>query len=71
MSRVKWSDAQRAHRQRFKQAVAYAKAAMADERLRARYEQAAVMQGKRPFRLRRGGLRLFQGAGSDEGCVEG
>ena len=30
MSNVKWSKAQKAHRQRFKKAVAYAKAAMAE-----------------------------------------
>jgi hypothetical protein len=29
MSRVKWSKAQKAHRQRYKKAIAYAKAAMA------------------------------------------
>ncbi len=38
-------------RQRFKQAVAYAQAAMADERARAYYEQQAAAQGKRRFDL--------------------
>jgi len=49
MSRVKWSDAQQAHRQRFKEAVAYARAAMADETVRAKYVEIAARQGKRPF----------------------
>jgi len=51
MSRVKWSKAQNAHRQRFKQAVAYAKAAMADSKVRAAYEKKAAKQNKRPFDL--------------------
>lgn len=51
MSNVKWSKAQKAHRQRFKQAVAYAKAALAEPKVRAKYEKAAVKAGKRPFDL--------------------
>lgn len=51
MSKVKWSKAQKAHRQRFKQAVAYAKAAMAEPKVRARYEKAAAKKSKRPFDL--------------------
>ena len=51
MSKVKWSKAQKEHRQRFKQAVAYAKAAMADPRVRAKYAKAAEKKGKRPFDL--------------------
>ena len=51
MSTVQWSPAQQAHRQRFKQAVAYAKAAMANERVHQVYEKAAAQQGKRPFDL--------------------
>jgi hypothetical protein len=51
MSNVIWSDAQQAHRQRFKEAVAYAKAAMAEPKVRARYEKTAAKQGKRPFDL--------------------
>jgi len=42
MSRVKWSPAQKAHRQRFKQAIAYAKAAVADPDIRPVYEQMAA-----------------------------
>jgi hypothetical protein len=51
MSKVKWSRAQKAHRQRFKQAVTYAKAAMADQIVSKVYEKAAVKQKKRPFDL--------------------
>jgi hypothetical protein len=51
MSNVQWSDAQQVHRQRFKQAVAYAKAAMAEPKVRAKYEKTAVKAGKRPFDL--------------------
>ena len=51
MSNVKWSDAQQAHRQRFKQAVAYAKAAMAVPEVRAVYEKLAAEHHKRPFDL--------------------
>jgi hypothetical protein len=49
MSRVKWSKAQKEHRQRFKQAVAYARTAMAEPKVRAIYEKTAAKQGKRPF----------------------
>jgi hypothetical protein len=49
MSNVKWSEAQAAHRQRFKEAIAYAKAAMADPQVRAIYEKLAAEQNKRPF----------------------
>jgi hypothetical protein len=51
MSRVKWSEAQKAHRERFKMAVICAKAALADPQVRARYEQEAAAKGKRPFDL--------------------
>jgi len=51
VSKVKWSKAQREHRQRIKQAVGYARAAMADPNVRAKYEKAAAKQGKRPFDL--------------------
>jgi hypothetical protein len=49
MSRVKWSQAQKEHRQRFKQAVAYARAAMARPEVRAIYERMAAENHKRPF----------------------
>ncbi len=51
MSNVKWSDAQQTHRQRFKEAVAYAKAAMAKPKVRAAYEKSAAEGHKRPFDL--------------------
>ena len=51
MSNVKWSDAQKAQRQRFKQANAYAKAAMADPRAHALYEQKAAALNRRPYQL--------------------
>ena len=49
MSNVKWSKAQKEHRRRFKQAVAYAKAAMADPQVRPIYEQMAAEPHKRPY----------------------
>lgn len=45
------SAAQKAHQQRFAQAVAYAKAAMADPQLRGVYEEMAARQGKTPFAM--------------------
>jgi hypothetical protein len=51
MSRVKWSQAQKSHRQRFKQAVAYAKAAMAEPKVRAVYEKKAAENNRQPFRI--------------------
>jgi hypothetical protein len=51
MSRVKWSTAQKEHRQRFKHAVAYARAAIADPEIRPIYVQMAMekQNSKRPF----------------------
>src|SRR5689334_14703304 len=51
MSRVAWSKAQTAHRTRFRQAIAYARAAMADPQARATYEKEAAARGRRPFHL--------------------
>ena len=51
MSNVRWSKAQKAQRQRFKEAVAYAKAALADPKVRKVYEKAAAQQGKRTYDL--------------------
>ena len=51
MSKVKWSPAQKAHRLRFKRAVAHAKAALADPAVRAEYEKMARKLGKRAFDL--------------------
>src|ERR1044071_7816303 len=49
MSRVEWSEAQKAQRERFKLANAYAKAALADPELRAIYEKLAEEKGNGPF----------------------
>lgn len=51
MSHIKWSSAQKAHRQRFKEAVRYAKQAMKDPEIRSVYEQMAAEKknNKRPF----------------------
>ena len=51
MSRVKWSKAQKAHRQRFREAILYARKAMADPRVRADYEKAGKKAGRQPFRV--------------------
>jgi len=51
MSAVEWSPAQQDHRQRFKAAIAYAKAAMADPYARAVYEKQAAGSLRRPFQL--------------------
>jgi len=51
MSKVKWSEAQKAHRQRFALAVGYAHTAMADPKARAVYVEEAAQRGKRPFDL--------------------
>lgn len=51
MSNVKWSPAQKEHRERFGQAVADAKRALADPAVRQKYEKAAAKKGKRPFDL--------------------
>jgi hypothetical protein len=49
MSNVEWSDAQQAHRERFGRATAYARAALAEPKLRARYEKRAKRQKKRAW----------------------
>jgi hypothetical protein len=51
MSKVEWTPAQAAHRQRFKHAVAYAHAAMANPRVKAIYDQASAIHRKRAFHL--------------------
>ena len=43
------SEKQKAHRQQFKQAVAYAKAAMAEPKVRAVYKKLAARQSRLPF----------------------
>jgi len=51
MSGVLWSEQQQTHRQRFKEAVAYAKGAMADSQACAHYVKQAAQMDKRPFGL--------------------
>ena len=51
MPRVKWSKKQKENRQRFKEAVTYAKMAMAEPEVRAHYEKRAAEEGKRPYDL--------------------
>ena len=51
MSRVKWSKAQEANRERFAEAIAYARAAMADPEVRVHYEKLGKEAGRQPFRV--------------------
>jgi hypothetical protein len=51
MSRVEWSAAQQASRQRFAQAIHYAKQAMADPYASAQYEELGKEAGRQPFRV--------------------
>ena len=51
MSKVKWSEAQQKQRQRFKQASASAKAAMANQEVRAIYEARAASENKCAYYL--------------------
>jgi hypothetical protein len=51
MSAVEWSPAQREHRRRFKAAIAYARAAMANPDARAVYEKQAAAENRLPFRV--------------------
>ena len=51
MSNVKWSPAQVANRQRFREAAAYAKQLLADPQVRATYEEIAAKQGKRALEV--------------------
>ena len=51
MSTVKWSEAQKAHRLKFREAVVYARLAMADPGTHAQYKEEAERKGKRPFAL--------------------
>jgi hypothetical protein len=51
MSKVKWTEAQKASRERFADAIHYAKQAMADPKVRAQYEKAAKKANRQPFRV--------------------
>ena len=51
MSNVKWSEAQKASRERFAEAIHYARQAMADPEIRAHYEEAGKKADRQPFRV--------------------
>ena|SRR5688572_1460638 len=51
MSKVKWTEAQQNSRERFRKAIAYARAAMADPQVRAHYEKAGKKANRQPFRV--------------------
>jgi hypothetical protein len=51
MSKVKWSKAQEASRQRFQEASKYAQAAMRDPQVRAVYEERAAREHRQPYRV--------------------
>lgn len=51
MSNVKWSKAQKANRSHFKEANAYARAAMADPETCAYYTSAAEKAGRQAYRV--------------------
>ena len=51
MSRVKWTRAQKASRERFREAIHYAKQAMADPKVRVHYEKLGEKTGRQPFRV--------------------
>ena len=51
LSRVKWTQAQKANRGRFAEGIAYAKQAMADPKLRAHYEKLGKKANRQPFRV--------------------
>ena len=53
ISKVKWSEAQKQQRERFKLASAYAKAALADPEVRAIYEKKAAKARKSPWNMAR------------------
>ena len=51
MTEVTWSEAQKAHRQKFKKAVAYAKSAMAAPEVWAVYQELAARKRKRAWEV--------------------
>jgi hypothetical protein len=51
MSNVKWSKAQQANRERFRQAIAYARQVMADPKIRAQYEKRGKKANRQAFRV--------------------
>ena len=51
MSKVEWSEAQKANRRRFAGAIRYARQAMADPEASAQYEMLGKKAGRQPFRV--------------------
>jgi hypothetical protein len=51
MSRVKWSKAQKANRRHMSQAITAAQLALADPKVRAKYERRAQKQNRRAWNL--------------------
>ena len=51
MSGVKWSEAQKANRARFREAIRYAQQAMADPAVSAHYKEIAEKAKRQPFRV--------------------
>jgi hypothetical protein len=51
VSKVKWSEAQKAERKRFALAIAYAKRAMADPKVRVHYQKVGKKADRQPFRV--------------------
>lgn len=51
MSNVKWSEAQKANRARFAEAIRYARQAMANPQIRAHYERVGKEANRQPFRV--------------------
>jgi hypothetical protein len=51
MSNVKWSKAQKANRERFAEAIHYARQAMADPKVRAQYEKRGEKANRQPFHV--------------------
>lgn len=51
MSKVKWTEAQKANRARFREAISYAKRAMLHPEVRAHYETLAQKANRQPFRV--------------------
>jgi hypothetical protein len=51
MSKVKWTKAQKAERNRFAEAIVYAKKAMTDPTVRLHYEKRGTKENRQPFRV--------------------
>ena len=51
MSNVQWSEAQEKERERFAEAIAYAKQAMANPKVRAQYAKRGKKANRQPFRV--------------------